>query len=234
MLGGVQFPTTQWTTVLEAASSDARRTALSDLCVFYWPSVYAFIRREVRDSEQAKDLTQAFFLRLLDKHDFPHARLERARFSTFLLSSVKHFLSNEWDRQHAQKRGGGQIPFPLEFDYGSRREPADTVTPERVFERHWATMLLNRSLRDLRQEFDGAGKGRLFKVLVGRLTGDTDHSSYAELGARLNISEGAVKVAVHRMRARFRQLLREEIAQAVSGSSDVDEELRYLVSVLSS
>ncbi len=234
MTGAARFPTTHWTMVLEAASPDARRTALSDLCASYWPPVYGFIRRQVHDPEQAKDLTQAFFLRVLEKHDLPHARLERARFRTFLLASVKHFLSNEWDRQRAQKRGGGQLPFPLEFDDGSCHEQADTLTPERLFERHWATMLLSRSLGSLRQEFEAAGKVCLFQSLEGCLTGDAALPSYSEIGAKLDMSEGAVKVAVHRMRARFRQLLRKEIAQTVSDPAEVDDELRYLASVVSS
>jgi RNA polymerase sigma-70 factor (ECF subfamily) len=235
MSAAARFPTTRWTLILEAVSPEARRTALGELCAAYWPPAYAFIRRQVRDPEEAKDLTQAFFLRLLEKRDLPHQHLARARFRSFLLVSIKHFLSNEWDRSRAQKRGGGRIPFSIEVDDENFwREPVDTLTPEKIFEKHWATMMLDRTLRSLRGEFEASGKGRQFEVLKGCLVGDRCLPAYSEIGARLEMTEGAIKMAVHRMRGRFREILRDEIAQTVSDAAEIDDELHYLISAMSS
>jgi len=231
------FPTTSWTLVLRASGPDARRSALEDLCASYWAPVYAFVRRQAGGEEQAKDLTQAFFTRLLEKHDLRPSEPEHGRFRYFLLASVKHFLSNERDRARAQKRGGGHPPFPLNFaDAGNRLswEPIDTLTPEKVFEKHWATLMLDRALHTLRQEFAAAGKTRQFDGLKTCLTGNGQEEHYRELGAGLGMSAAAVKSAVHRMRRRFGQALRAEVAQTVADPAEVDDELRYLFSVVSS
>lgn len=232
MAGTARFPTTRWTLVIDAALPGARRTALEELCAAYWPPVYAFIRAQVHDSEQAKDFTQAFFLRFLEKHDLHPARSGTVKFRTYLLACVKHFLSNEWDRERAQKRGGGAF-FPMKLDEQRfRREPADELTPERVFERHWATTLLERALRSLRYEFEAAGKLANFEALKGCLPGGESSAKYAGIATALNMSEGAVKVAVCRMRKRFRDILRAEIAETVSTPAGVDDELRYLLTVM--
>jgi RNA polymerase sigma-70 factor (ECF subfamily) len=229
------FPTTSWTLVLRAAGPDARRSALEDLCVTYWEPVYSFVRRQVGDAEQAKDLTQAFFTRLLEKHDLRPSQPEHGRFRYFLLASVKHFLSNERDRARAQKRGGG-YPLLKFADAGDRLswEPVDTLTPEKIFEKHWATLMLDRALHALRQEFAAAGKTRQFDSLKTCLTGNGREEHYRELGAGLGMSATAVKSAVHRMRRRFGQTLRAEVALTVADPAEVDDELRYLFSVVSS
>jgi len=237
IVGSAKFPTTSWTLVLLALGPDARRSALEDLCASYWKPVYAFVRRQVGDEEQAKDLTQAFFTRLLEKQDVQPCQPEHGRFRNFLLASVKHFLSNERDRVRAQKRGRGHPPMPLKFaDVGDRLswEPVDTLTPEKIFEKHWATLMLDRALHALRQEFAAAGKTRQFEGLRTCLTGNGPEEHYRELGAGLGMSEGAVKSAVHRMRHRFGETLRAEVAQTVADPAEVEDELRYLFSVVSS
>jgi len=231
------FPTTSWTLVLQAAGPDARRSALEDLCSIYWAPVYAFVKSRVGNSEEAKDLTQGFFTRLLEKHDLRPSQPEQGRFRYFLLASVKHFLSNERDRARAQKRGGCHPPLPLGFaDAGDRLmwEPIDTLTPEKVFEKHWATLVLDRALHTLRQEFAAAGKTPQFDSLKTCLTGNGPEEHYRELGAGLGMSAAAVKSAVHRMRHRFGEALRAEVAQTVADPAEVDDELRYLFSVVSS
>jgi RNA polymerase sigma-70 factor (ECF subfamily) len=231
------FPTTSWTLVLRAAGPDARRSALEDLCATYWQPVYAFVKRQVADPEQAKDLTQAFFTRLLEKHDLQPSRPEDGRFRYYLLASVKHFLSNERDRARAQKRGGSHPLLSLNFaDAGDRlsREAIDTLTPEKIFEQHWAMLMLDRALQTLRQEFATAGKTRQFEGLKACLTGNGPEEHYRELGAGLGMSEGAVKTAVRRMRHRFGETLRAQVAQTVADPAEVEDELRYLFSVVSS
>ena len=233
-VGVVSFPTTRWSVVLQAAGPEARRSALSELCAAYWAPVFDYIRRAVCDSEEARDLTQAFFTRLIEKHDLMPANRERARFRSFLLASVKHFLSNQWDHARAQKRGGGSIPLQLDSQPdGLRRDPADTLTPERVFERKWATMLVEGTLETLRREYEASGKPQRFDSLKHCLTGETS-TTYSEMGVRLGMTEAAVRVAICRMRRRFGELLREEIAKTVAGPDGIEDELRYLISVLSS
>lgn len=231
------FPTTSWTLVLRAAGPDARRSALEDLCATYWPPVYAFVRRQVSDPEQAKDLTQAFFTRLLEKHDLLPSEPQNGRFRYFLLGCVKHFLSNERDWARAQKRGGGHTQLAFEFDNAGgwlSPEAVELLTPERIFEKRWAMLMLDRALYTLRQEFEASGKTRQFEALKGCLAGNGPAEHYRELGAGLGMSAGAVKSAVHRMRHRFGETLRAEIAQTVADSADVEDELRYLFSVVSS
>ncbi len=228
------FPTTRWSVVLDAAGPEPRRSAMSQLCSAYWPSVFAFIRRKVDNPEEAKDITQAFFLRLLEKHDLMPARSEHARFRSFLLASVQHFLSNQRDHDRAQKRGAGITPIPLDFDGAALRyEPHDTLTPEKIFEQQWAATLLDRTLQTLRCEFETAGRGAQFQALKDCLAGEPS-LTYAQIGDRLGMTEGAVKTAVHRMRRRYRDLLRDEIAETVADPAEIDDELQYLFSVVSS
>lgn len=231
--GGRQFATTRWSQVLAAGAgptSDSRE-ALARLCELYWRPLYAYVRRWGYDADEAQDLTQEFFSRLLEKHYLRAADPARGRFRSFLLASLKHFLSNERDRAAAVKRGGRATVLPLEFETAEGwyvREPPDDETPERVYERRWALTLLERTLERLRREFEAAGKGAMFSRLEGHLTGEQETAPYAQLAAELGTSEGAVKVAVHRLRRRFGALLREEIAETVSEPAEVDDEIRQL------
>lgn len=234
------FATTNWSLILEATTGDssAARRALGVLCQSYWPPVYAFIRSKGLNPTDAEDLTQAYFTRFLDKgylHDF---RPEIGRFRTFLRASVAHFLSNEWDRERAQKRGGGQPAVPLddlEAVEGRFRPLADHVTPEVIFEREWASALLGRCLARLREEHDAkSGPGRFEALKPFLIGGGSPSPDYGEAAGRLGLRESSVRVAVHRLRKRFSVLLREEVARTVSDPSDVDAEIRSLLAVVQS
>jgi RNA polymerase sigma-70 factor (ECF subfamily) len=206
------------------------------LCEVYWYPVYAFVRRAGFDADAAQDLTQEFFSRLLEKHYLRDADPSRGRFRSFLLASVKHFLSNERDRISAVKRGGRVAVVPLEIETAEglyAREIPDEETPDRVFERRWATTLLTRTLERLRTEYEEAGRGSVFQRLEGHLTGERETLPYAQLAAELGSTEGAIKVAVHRLRKRFGAVLREEIAETVSSPEEVDAEIRELFRAVS-
>jgi RNA polymerase sigma-70 factor (ECF subfamily) len=227
------FATTHWSLVQAAGrqgSADAQR-ALAQLCETYWYPVYAFVRRQGGDAALAQDLTQAFFCRLLEKNDLAAADRQRGRFRAFLLTAVKHFLSNERDRAMAKKRGGGQRPLSLDFDAAEgryRREPSHDLTPERLFERRWALEVLDRTLARLRTEHIEAGKERLFEGLKGTLAGEPTAAPLAEIAALLGTTEGALKTAAHRLRRRYRDLIRQEIAHTVARVDDVDDEIKAL------
>jgi RNA polymerase sigma-70 factor (ECF subfamily) len=232
-----RFATTRWSVVLAAGDSatPGSRDALARLCEIYWYPLYAFARRWGHTADEAQDLTQEFFTRLLEKHYLEDVRPERGRFRSFLLASLKHFLLNERDRDQAQKRGGGRAPIPLELDTAEGRyrlEPPDTATPETIFERRWALTLLDRVLERLRREHVESERERLFEALKGFLTGQSETPKYGDVGASLGMTEGAVKVAVHRLRRRFGELLRDEIADTVADPADVEDEIRYLFKVL--
>ncbi len=231
------FATTQWSVVLAAGRGDSTKTrqALAALCEAYWYPLYAFVRRQGYDSEQSRDLTQGYFLQLLEKDFLADVRPELGRFRAFLIVSVKHFLSNERDRERALKRGGGQAPIRLdaaEAEDRYRFEPVDALTPERLFERRWATTVLERALEGLRVESEGDGESARFGRLKPYLTGAEPASSYREAAGDLEMTEGAVKTAVHRLRKRFGELLRHEIAQTVADPRDVDGEIRYLLETM--
>ncbi len=231
------FVTTHWSVVLTAGDRDTTvaREALAKLCQTYWYPLYAFVRRRNFSPPDAEDLTQEFFARFLEHHWVGDADREKGRFRSFLLSAMNHFLANEWDKARAQKRGGGVPLLPIEFDTAETRyvrEPADNVTPEQHFERRWALTLLETVVQRLQAEYEQDGKGDLFAALNPCLVGDRTSQPYEELAAKLNTSEGAVKSAVHRLRQRYRQLLRDEIAQTVAGPGEVEEELRHLITVL--
>jgi RNA polymerase sigma factor (sigma-70 family) len=231
------FVTTHWSVVLTAGGNDTTRArlALEKLCQTYWYPLYAYVRRRGFAPADAEDLTQEFFARFLEHHWVANADREKGRFRTFLLSALNHFLANEWDKARAQKRGGGAQLVPLQFDTAETRycrEPADKVTPEQHFERRWALTLLETVTRRLGAEYEQEGKGDLFAALNPCLVGDRASQPYAELAKKLGLSEGAVKSAVHRLRQRYRQLLREEIAQTVAGPGEVEAELRHLIAVL--
>jgi RNA polymerase sigma-70 factor (ECF subfamily) len=228
-----KFLTTQWSVVHRAGQTTTAesRAALAVLCGQYWYPLYAFIRRQGCGVEEAQDLTQEFFTRVLEKHYLQDADPARGRFRSFLLASVRHFMSNERDRARALKRGGDRPPLPLEFETAERRyslEPRDDVTPEKLFERRWALTLLDRVVVRTREEYASTGRGELFDALRGFLTGEGDDEPYRQVGARLGMSEGAVKVAVHRLRQRFRTLMRDEIGQTVANPQEIDTEIRHL------
>ena len=231
------FATTQWSLVLRAAQPDdsAARSALDALCRRYWFPLYAFARRRVAEVHEAQDLTQEFFLRLLEKNSLAAASPERGRFRSFLLTSLKNFLANEWDRANAQKRGGGRERLSLDWEVGESRlslEPAHTDTPEREFERQWALTLLDNVVRRLQDEFALAGKSRQFELLKETLTGGRASVDYAVLASELSMSEEAARQAAHRLRKRYRELLREEVAATVESEQEVEDEIGRLLAAL--
>ena len=231
------FVTTHWSVVLTAGGSDTTgaRDALAKLCQTYWYPLYAYVRRRNFSPPDAEDLTQEFFARFLEHHWVGNADREKGRFRTFLLSAMNHFLANEWDKARAQKRGGGAPLLPLQFDTAETRyvrEPADNVTPEQHFERRWAMTLLETVVNRLQSEYERDGKAELFAALNPCLVGDRTSQPYETLAKKLGVSEGAVKSAVHRLRQRYRQLLRDEIAHTVAAPGEVEEELRHLIAVL--
>ena len=231
------FSATRWTLVLAAARGDATpraAAAMEELCRSYWYPLYAFIRRRGYASHEAEDLTQGFFARLLDKHGLAGIDPAKGKFRAFLLAALKHFLANERDRAAAQRRGGGATIIRLdgldaETRYGL--EPAHELTPERLFERRWALTVLEQVLARLQAEFTAGGRGALFDALKDFLAGSGSRP-YARVAEELKMTEGAVKVAVHRLRRRYRELLREEIAQTVADPREIDEEIGYLLGCL--
>ena len=237
---GGQFTATRWTLVLTAARGTATAQAtraLEELCRTYWYPLYAFVRRSGRDRHEAEDLTQEFFARLLAKQYLAEVDRTKGKFRAFLLASLKHFLANEWDKSRAQKRGGGAQNFTsFDAQFAETRfaiEPADPQTAENAFERNWALTLLDKVLRRVRKAYAAEDKAVLFDELKGALTGEKSASSYSEVAARLGVSEGAVKVAVHRLRHRYRDALRAEIAHTVTSPEEVDDELRHLFAAVS-
>jgi RNA polymerase sigma-70 factor (ECF subfamily) len=236
--GARRFATTRWSLVLAAGHQSNARSAeaLTSLCEIYWYPVYAFIRRHGTRAEDCADLTQAFFARVLEKNYFHDADPARGRFRAFLCASIRHFLSNERDRERALKRGGPLPPISLDVETAEgtyQIEPRDDLTPEKLFDRHWALMLLDRVLARLREEHVSTGKAELFDHLKGFLTGDSGTVPYADVATILGTTEGAVKVAVHRMRRRFRDTLVQEIAETVSDPADIDAEIEYLLKAVS-
>ena len=228
-----RFASTRWSIVLAAGQGDSPESAeaLASLCQAYWYPLYAYARRRFNNVADAQDLTQGFFAQLLEKEYLRAADPARGRFRSFLLTTFKHYLSKELERANAQKRGGERRTFSLDFRSGETRygrEPADLSTPDRIFERRWAMTLLENTLARLRQEFISAGKGMVFDALKSVLTVDEPSRPYASVAEELGISEQAVKVAVHRLRRRYQELIRAEIAQTVNSPDEVDDELRDL------
>ncbi len=227
------FVTTHWSAVLTAGRSDTTKAqaALEQLCRNYWQPLYAFVRRTGYSREEAEDLTQEFFARVLAQNTVAKADPARGRFRSFLLASLKHFLAHEWEKARARKRGGGAQLIPLEFDTAETRcahpaAPGDT--PDRAYDRQWALALLELVLSRLRGEYRSAGRLVLFLGLKDTLRGGRAEIPYRDLAGRVGMSEGAVKVAAHRLRQRYRELLREEIAHTVAGPAEAEEELRHL------
>jgi RNA polymerase sigma factor (sigma-70 family) len=235
LLGPSQFPTTRWTLVIAAGDPNRKeaRSALVSLCENYWYPLYAYLRRRGYPADQAQDLTQEFFIRVLEGRYLDRADPEKGRFRSFLLTSLKFFVADEEDRQRAHKRGGGMV-VSLEFSSGEDRylrEPAHDETPERIFERRWALSVLDRVVERLRSEFVQHGRPENFERLKVFLLGQSD-APYAALAREMNTSEGALKVAIHRLRKRYRELFREEIADTVADPAEVESELRYLAAAL--
>ncbi len=234
---GAAFMPTRWTVVLTAARHETTRgrEALAQLCQVYWYPIYACVRRQGYSPPDAEDLTQAFFARVLEERFIAAADKEKGRFRSFLVTRLHHFLADEWDRLKSQKRGGGQRLIPLEGGPAETRyqlEPEDPRSPEQLFEYRWAVTLLERVFERLRIEYDKAGKTALFGELKECLVQARAAVPYGEVSARLGLSEGALRVAVHRLRQRYRELLRAEIADTVAKPEEVEEELRYLFRVL--
>ncbi|MDQ3624769.1 MAG: sigma-70 family RNA polymerase sigma factor [Verrucomicrobiota bacterium] len=229
------FATTRWSVVLAARreTSPEADAALETLCRVYWYPLYAYVRRSGQGPYDAQDLTQEFFARLLAREWLRSAAQERGRFRTFLLVALKRFLAKEWHRATARKRGGGIAPLPLDAADAERRYAGEPVlAPDEVFERRWAMTLLDQTLDGLSAEFAASGKEREFELLKEWLTAGRGEIPYADLAAQLGTSEGAARVAVHRLRKRFRELFRENIAQTVAEPGAVEEEMRYLAAVL--
>jgi len=226
------FVTTHWSVVLTAGRSDTpgAQAALEKLCRVYWHPLYAYVRRCGRSIEDAQDLTQEFFARLLEHHRVGAARPEKGRFRSFLLAGMNRFLSDEWDKARAQKRGGGKVTFLNLEDAETKlgELAAEALDPEKAFERRWAITLLEQVYQRLAEEYRQDGKAKWFEALRGCLARGGEAARYAELAKGLGMSEGAVKVAVHRLRHRYREVLREVIADTVSGPEEVEDELRYL------
>ena len=229
------FVTTHWSVVLSARDQDSPKSseALEALCRTYWFPLYAFVRRQGRSPHDAQDLTQEFFARLLAKEYLKSAAQEKGRFRTFLLVALKRFLANEWDRQHAQKRGGLSLIVPIDPELAESRfvaGPAHELQPDLLFDRQWALTLLERTMTRLHEEYVATGRAKLFELLRGCLAKDESALPYAEIAARLNLTEAAVKMAVQRLRARYREILRAEIADTVASPEEIEEEIRHLFS----
>jgi RNA polymerase sigma factor (sigma-70 family) len=234
--GASRFPTTRWNLVVAAGDPHGKeaRSALVSLCENYWYPLYAYLRRRGYSADEAQDLTQEFFIRVLEGRYLDRADQEKGRFRSFLLTSLKFFVADEEDRKRAHKRGGGAV-VPLEFASGEdryQREPAHNETPERIFERRWALSLLDRVMEKLRDEFVQHGRPEHFAKLKVFLLGQSD-APYAALAHEMSTSEGSLKVAIHRLRKRYRELFRQEIADTVADPVEVESELRYLAAVLS-
>jgi RNA polymerase sigma-70 factor (ECF subfamily) len=233
----LSFDTTRWSVVVAAGGSDvpAARAAVATLCDTYWYPLYAYVRRRGASPDDARDLTQAFLTSLLERRDFEHLSPDRGRFRSFLLASLKHFLANEGARRHAQKRGGGVVPLPLEFGDAEGRyaiEPSEPATPETLYERRWALTLIERVLAGLRRDWVAGGRAAEFDELKESLLGSGPSGGYAGAAARLGTSEGALKVAAHRLRRKFQTRLRQEIAETVADPAEIDDEIRYLIRAL--
>ena len=234
--GSSQFPTTRWTLVVAAGDPDRKgaRLALVSLCENYWYPLYAWLRRRGHSADEAQDLTQEFFVRVLEGRYLDRADPDKGRFRSFILTSLKFFVADEGDRQRARKRGGGAL-VPLEFSSGEeryQREPSHDETPERIFERRWALSVLDRVVEKLREEFVRHGRPEHFERLKVFLLGKSD-APYTALALEMKTSEGALKVAIHRLRKRYRDLFRQEIADTVADPAEVESELRFLAAVLS-
>jgi RNA polymerase sigma factor (sigma-70 family) len=235
---GGQFSATHWSVVVTAGKSDLPQAtdALEKLCRTYWYPLYSYVRRQGNSPEDAEDLTQQFFSRLLEKNYLARADRDRGKFRTFLVRSLNNFLINEWKRAGRLKRGGDLTILSFDAQEAEERyagEQIDVSNPDNAYERQWAVTLIDQVFSTLRGEYAAIDKAQLFEAVKVFIWGETGSASYEEIGRPLNLTEGAVKVAVHRLRKRFREVLRAEVAHTVARPEEVDEELRYLIAVLS-
>jgi len=230
------FTDTHWTMVLAAGQKDSRaKTALEELCRIYWYPLYAFVRRQGYGKNDAEDLTQEFFARLITRDDLATVDREKGKFRSFLLASMKHFLANEWDRAQAQKRGGGKRILSINLEDSELKyamEPTHVITPDKLYDRRWAMIVLEQVMTKLRNEMRAEGKADHFEQLKEFIAGNKGDVRYAEVAENLGLSEAAVKTAVHRLRKRYRRLLIAEIADTVETQHDVEQELRHLLAAL--
>jgi len=230
---GADFRTTHWSMVMAAGQSESPEAtaAMEDLCRRYWSPLYAYARRRGQNVHDAQDLTQEFFARLLQHNTFAHLNREKGRFRSYLLSAFQYFMSGEWDRARAQKRGGGQPLMSLDADQAETRyalEQATESSPERAFDQRWALTLLEQGLVCLREEFEAAGKGEHFEALKVFLSREAASEEYQAVALRLSTTPSAVAVAVHRLRRHYGELVRNRVAETVATPADLEEELRYL------
>jgi RNA polymerase sigma-70 factor (ECF subfamily) len=235
--GGGRFETTQWSLVLAAGQrgSAAAEEALARLCSLYWYPVFAFVRRQGYRAEDAQDLTQGFFARLIEKGDLRAADRSRGRFRSFLLTNCQYFLANERDRALARKRGSGRMPLSIDVAAAEgryERALAHSETPERLYDRQWCLTLLDGVFESLRAEYAGTGRAKLFDRLKEFLTAGPDAGTHADAARELGTSAGAVKVAVHRLRRRYREELRRRVAETVGSDEDLEDEIRSLLETL--
>jgi RNA polymerase sigma-70 factor (ECF subfamily) len=234
------FATTRWTLVLAAGDdpgSPQRREALEQLCHAYWFPVYAYVRRRGHDAHAAEDLTQGFFARLLERNDLSGLTREGGKFRSFLLTVLNHFLTNEHERQQARKRGGGQVIVSLDEEHGEDRyrlEPSHGESPDRLYERQWALALMENALHRLEEEQAAAGRVELLATLRPFLSREPEAGEYATLAARLGLVPGTLAVQVHRLRERYRQLVRAAVADTVDSPLEIDAEMRHLLAALCS
>ncbi|MGZ4962586.1 MAG: RNA polymerase sigma factor [Limisphaerales bacterium] len=231
------FVTTRWSVVLAAGRSDTThsRDALARLCQTYWYPLYAYVRRRGHNADEAQDLTQEFFARLLEKHSIASADPGRGRFRSFILTALNNFLAQEWEKARAQKRGGGAELFSLDLARAEDRydlEPAILETPDKDFDKKWALALLETVMLQLEHEYKTEGKSDVFNALKQTLAGSRESQPYADLAKQLNTTEAAIKVTVHRLRKRYRELLQNEIANTVSSPEEIKEEMRHLFAAL--
>ncbi len=232
------FRTTHWSVVLAAKEGDEPQMsrALDLLCRAYWYPLYAFIRRRGLPAADAQDLTQQFFTQLLQRDFLRNIAREKGRFRSFLLAALKNFLTSEWHKERAAKRGGGQVFVSwdeLQAEQRYAEEPAEETTPESVFDRRWAMAVMDQALHQLRDEFTSAGKGAQFDRLKPFLSREGIREEYGALARQLGVGPGAIPVAVHRLRRRYGEILRSVVAQTVSGPDEIDDEIRFLVAQLS-
>lgn len=235
--GAAPFANTRWSVVLAAGGTETpvAREALGTLCEIYWYPVFSFLRRKGHDFEEAQDLTQGFFTRLLEKRDIRPAGPERGRFRSYLFAAVQHYVSNQHKQERAEKRGGKQVFLPLDFNTAEERyrtEPADHRTPEQAYERRWALALLSRVMNQLREEYVARGHGELFDLVQFTISGSGEELPYHEIAKRLEMSEGMLRVAIHRLKQKYRALLRQAVADIVSSPEEIREEIQFLLSAL--
>lgn len=231
--GAAQFATTRWTMVVAAGQEDSpgARGALAYLCQRYWAPLYFYLRRRGYEKSQAEDFVQGFFTHLLEKQGLQSVKPQKYRFRSFLLASLKNFVADEWRRTQAERRGGGKCIVPLEFEQAETRyclEPTDRLSADRLFDRSWAMTVIGRAMETLDREYANAGKGKLFEQLKGHITTEPEAGFYRSSADCLDMSEGAVRVAAHRLRRRLRELIRGEIAETVTTPEQLEEEIRDL------